>query len=86
VKSFFCQCVGIDSADYWTPIEARHPDDAAEEYIKRCEEGSGGEMLNDPFKDRETVRVKNADGQVVSFEITMDWSKDYYVHEVGAMN
>jgi hypothetical protein len=74
---FLCQCKDIDGEDDWFAINTHRADWAAEEYIKRCEEMSGGEMLNDPHRDREYVFVKDEQGQVTTFEIMVDYCKEF---------
>lgn len=83
---FGCQCAELDGDNDWFEIDAYDAEAAALKYIERCESMSAGEMLNRPEQDREVVRVKDADGVVRSFEVTMDWSKDFYVHEMGIVN
>jgi hypothetical protein len=72
---FLCQCKDIDGDDDWFSINSHRADWAAEEYIERCESMSGGEMLNDSLKDKEIVRVKDEQGNVTVWEITVDFTK-----------
>lgn len=79
---FLCQCKDIDGEDDWFPIQSHSADWAAEDYIERCESMSGGEMLNDPLRDREIVRVKDEKGNITIFEITVDFTKVFSASEV----
>jgi hypothetical protein len=79
---FLCQAKDLDGEDDWFAINTHRADWAAEEYIERCEGMSGGEMLNDPARDREYVRVKDETGTITTFEITFDYSKVFSANEV----
>jgi hypothetical protein len=79
---FLCQCKDIDGDDDWFAVNSSRADWAAEEYIERCESMSGGEMLNDPARDREIVRVKDEKGNITVFEITFDYSKVFMANEI----
>lgn len=73
----------IDGENDWFEIAAYNASDAAEEYAERCESFSGGELLNGP--DTERVFVKNEDGLVETFEITVDYTKNFYATKTNGL-
>lgn len=79
---FLCQCEGVDDDDDWFVIETHNAEWAAEEYIERCESMSGGEMLNDPWKDKEIVRVKDETGVVTTFRIAVEFTKLFFATQI----
>lgn len=83
MSTFLCQCKDIDGKDDWFAITgALDAEHAAEQYIERCESMSGGEMLNDPNRDREFVTVKDERGIITTFEISVDFTKVFYATEL----
>lgn len=88
MPAYLCRMDDVDGFDDWTEILAMDAEDAALEYTDKCESQSGGEMLNDPWKDFQIVRVRcldSMDKSILSFRITMEWYKTYDIEQVPTL-
>jgi hypothetical protein len=66
-----------DGSD-WTEIEAFDAASAAELYVEKCDDDSGGAMMSN-HSDRRTVLVKlRSENEPLRYDVSMEYSKTFF--------
>ena len=68
--------------DDWCEYDAHDPEEAAEMHAVAMDHDSGGEWFQDPTRDTMTVHVRYGEGSRWTFEISFDYSKDFYSRDI----
>jgi hypothetical protein len=74
--------IGYDGDDEWIEVMAYCAEFAASKYAEKLDDGSGGELLRDG-RGSERCLVKDAGGMITTFDITVEFSKDFYARAVA---
>lgn len=85
MAKFRCRMKDYDQDDDWTEIEAGFPDIAAIYYVELCDSRSGGEMCNS-MDDTQIIFVKLGESAPMRFEISAEYSKNFYASELEAIS
>ena len=74
------QCSDADDHGGWADVEAYDAEEAAEKHAATMDADNGGEIFRNPHTDKLRVRVKCGAAAPQVYEITFDYSKDFYSH------
>lgn len=85
MAKYLCQMKDYDQDDDWTEIESGFPDIAAIDYAELCDSRSGGEMCNS-MGDTQIILVKLGEAAPMRFEISAEYSKNFYASELEAIS
>ena len=82
MPKFECQHIEAGPDD-WDEYETLSANLAAEMHAATMDHDSGGEWFQDPIKDTVLIRVRHRAAEPMVFEISFDYSKDFFSREVA---